>query len=228
MIKVVPTPKPTTREVRLMHEAVKELTEKLYKERLGIDLVFDKGDELALDRFLTPSKFSPFPSIAEVESLLRARFDSDEILPDRPYLWLENLGKYRSGPLDKNGVPKSLVLAQQAEIDAEIAAAIREAEEQRRATAVADRNSILARATMRVAEDLAHRGFETYRPVGAVSHVVAMRKSVATRNAPAMRIVVRASADEVTKSADFYQAVCGPDQDLRTSPVVYHPPLNIE
>jgi hypothetical protein len=224
-------PKPSAREVRLLHEAVKGLTEKLYKDRFDRDLVWGKGDDLALDRYLTFSvnKFSPWPTVAaEMEPLLKSYFASDGIQPDRPYQWLETLGKYRGGPLDRNGVPKSVAEAQRAEVDATIAAGIREAEERKRADAAADRDALLARLVMKVAEDLRARGFETYRPVGAVSHIVAMRKSVDTRNAPAMRIVCRASEKEVTKDPSIYQAVCSPDQDLRIRPATYYPPLEIE
>jgi hypothetical protein len=72
------------------------------------------------------------------------------------------------------------------------------------------------------------RGFECCKPVEAVSYLVAVSKSTTTRNAPAMRIVCRRSADELTRNTPFYQAIVSPDQDLRISPVVYHPPLKTE
>jgi len=229
---VVPAPtipKPSTHQVRRMHLAVKELTEKLYKERFDIDVVFDKGDELALDRFLAPSKFNPWPTIEEVQALVRAYFDSDGVSgADRPYLWADKLEKYRSGPLDKNGVPKSVAEAQRAEVEATIAAGLREAEERKEADAAAARERSLSHLVQKVAMDLHSKGFEVYKPVGAVSHIVAVRKDTSTRNVPAMRIVCRRNADELTRKADFYEAVVSPDQDLRFGSVVYHPPLETE
>jgi hypothetical protein len=84
---------------------------------------------------------------------------------------------------------------------------------------------ILRFSGWKVAEDLRAIGYELYRPVGTVHHVVAVKRSVNTRNAIAMRIVVRASEEELTKNADFYQAVVSPDQDLRVSPVTFYPSL---
>jgi hypothetical protein len=224
--------RPTAREVRILHEAVKELTEKLHKERFDVDLVWDKGDDFALDRYLqiSVSTLNPWPkAVAEVESCIRAYFASEGILGgERPYQWLPNLGKYCGGPLNKNGEVKSLVEAQRAEADAKFAASVREAEERKRADVANDRGRLLARVVFKVAEDLRARGFETFKPIGASSYLVAMDKSVNTRNAPAMRIVVRASAEELTRDSGIYQAVADPDQDVRTSPVVYHPPLQTE
>jgi hypothetical protein len=209
-----------------MHLAVKELTERLYKERFDIDLVFDNGDLIALDRFLAPSKFKPWPTIAEVQALVRAYFASDGIQPDRPYMWLENLGKYRSGPLDKSGAPKSLVAAQRAEVDETIAASIREAEERKRADVAANRDRLLARLVMKVAEDLRSRGFEVFRPVSDVSHIVATQKSASTRNCAAIRIICRANIEELTRNTTaFYQAIVDPDTDLRVCSVTYYPLL---
>jgi hypothetical protein len=227
---VSPMPKPSAREVRLLHEAVKELTERLYRDRFDAELVWDKGDDLALDRYLALSvnKFSPWPSVEEIESLLRAYFASDGIQPDRPYLWLENLGKYRPGPLDKSGVPKSLVAAQRAEVDETIAASIREAEARKAAAAAADRSRLVARLVIKVAEDLRSRGFEVFRPVSDVSHIVATLKSASTRNCAAIRIICRASIEELTRNTTaFYQAIADPNQDLRVSSVAYYPPLEI-
>jgi hypothetical protein len=222
--------KPSSREVRLMHEAVKELTERLYKEQFDIDLVFDNGDLLALDRFLAPSKFKPWPTIAEVQALVRAYFASDGISgADRPYQWADKLGKYSSGPLDRNGVPKSVAEAQRIEVEATIAASIREAEERKAAAAAADRSRLVARLVMKVAEDLRSRGFEVFRPVSDVSHIVATQKSANTRNCAAIRVVCRASIEELTRNTTaFYQAIVDPDQDLRVSSVVYYPPLETE
>jgi hypothetical protein len=232
MIEVVPMPKPSAREVKLLHAAVKELTERLYKERFNIDLVWDKGDDYALGRCLqiSVSTLNPWPKVAaEVESCIRGYFASDGISSgDRPYQWLPNLGKYRGGPLDRNGVPKSWLEAQRAEVDATIAASVREAEERKRADAAADREGLLARLVLMVAEDLRRRGFEACRPISDLSYIVATRKSASTQNCMAMRIVCRAYPNEVTKTCAFYQAVCLPDQDIRITPVTYHPPLEVE
>jgi hypothetical protein len=226
---VATVPKPSPQEVKRMHLAVKELIERLYKEQFDIDLVFDNGDLLALDRFLAPSKIKPCPTIAEVQALVRAYFASDGISgADRPYQWADQLGKYSSGPLDRNGVPKSVAEAQRTEVEATIAASIREAEERKAADAMAARERSLSHLVWIVGEDLANRGFETYKPVGAVSHIVAVRKNALTRNVMAMRIVCRKSAEELTRDTDFYQAIVSPEQDVRIVPVVYHPPLETE
>ena len=115
---VLPTiPRPSAREVKIMREAVHALTQKLYKERFGIEPEpWSNNDDLALDRHLAVSKFNPWPTVAEVESLLRAYFASDGIQPDRPYQWLPTLEKYKSGPLDAHGEPKSVVAAREAEL----------------------------------------------------------------------------------------------------------------
>ena len=114
----VPTiPRPSAREVKIMREAVHALTQKLYKERFGIEPEpWSNNDDLALDRHLAVSKFNPWPTVAEVESLLRAYFASDGRQPDRPYQWLPTLEKYKSGPLDAHGEPKSVVAAREAEL----------------------------------------------------------------------------------------------------------------
>jgi hypothetical protein len=131
--------------------------------------------------------------------------------------------------LDRNGVPKSVAEAQRIEVEATIAASIREAEERKAAAAAADRSRLVARLVMKVAEDLRSRGFEVFRPVSDVSHIVATQKSANTRNCAAIRVVCRASIEELTRNTTaFYQAIVDPDQDLRVSSVVYYPPLETE
>lgn len=43
---------------------------------------------------------------AQLEAMVRNRFESEEIASDRPRKWLPNLGSYTSGPLDRYGKPK--------------------------------------------------------------------------------------------------------------------------
>jgi len=233
---VAPAPtmyRPTAREVRALHERVKELNERLFNEKFGMDPEpWDHADDRALDCYLkiSVSTHNPWSKVTEeIESLVTSYFWSDGISgAERPYQWLETLGKYRSGPLNKNGVPKSVAEAQEAEVQSTIEASRRKAEERKAADAASNREALFARLVMKVAEDLRFRGFECFKPIGATSYLVAVRKDVTTQNVVAKRIVCRKSADELTRNADFYQVVVDPDADLRVTRATYFPPLETE
>jgi hypothetical protein len=217
--------RPSRQEVARLHKSIPALYQRLFKERFGTEAYpWDGNDTSYLDKSVF-SLFAHSWTVEKVEQLVRDYFDSDGILPGRPYEWLPTLHRYSCGALGANGITKS-TLAELAAEDAKKRAEIF-AEVARRETAIAEADGELLRSRLlaKVTSDLRFRGFEVFISVG-LSYVIAIRKNISARNAPALRIVCRNSENEVTKNADFYQAVVvSPDQDVRVNPVDYFPPL---
>jgi hypothetical protein len=221
----VPTiPRPTAREVTIMREAVHELSQKLYKERFGIEPEpWNKSDDSALDSYLAISKFNPWPTVAEVESLLRAYFASDGIHPDRPYQWLPTLWKYKSGPLDSTGESKSVVAAREAELARQRAEATAKTARRDVAIAEEDEERRFEDARLKVTRDLIQRGYEVFKPIfPSGCHLLAVRKTVDTRSGEALRIVVRTGSNATRTDRRFYQVLVSQDPN---APIVFDPPL---
>jgi hypothetical protein len=211
---------PSQGEVKRIHKAVQGLHEELFKAKFGSDPApWDGHDTLALDKFLS---YRRGWTTEQVLNLIRSRFASGGIYPTRPYEWLPELSKYTSGPLDAHGYPKSSLAAGDAEISRRAAQIIEEVSQRKAADETAVAEDLHWRATSRVLYDLRCRGFEVFSAVRPEScDLVAMRNSVNTKDAMAIRIIVRAGVGASFKPG-VYQAIVPPDpNDL----VTYHPAL---
>lgn len=216
--------KPSRQEVARRHKSIPALYQRLFKERFRTEAYPWDGNDTC---YLEKSVFSIFAhswTVEEVERIVRAYFDSDGILPSRPYEWLPNLYRYQCGALGANGISKSTLAVIAAEDAKKRTAILREVAEREAAIAEADGERLLCRLLSKVTRDLQFRGFEVFKPVRNQSYLIAMRRSLSTKNVLALRIVCRNGENEVTKNDDFYQAVTS-DQDIQVDPVVYYPPL---
>ncbi len=85
------------------HGPTRALIEQLHHERFGINPQWDGCEGAALKHLL---KANPNWTFGDLENMVRARFNSDEIPPDPPRMWLRTLGRYSAGPLDKFNRPR--------------------------------------------------------------------------------------------------------------------------
>ena len=236
----LPTPQWQTRmrdDDQRIREVVPELCKRLYEQRFGKELYWDRGDTVALNRILATNKNW---TVSDVEDMVKSYYASDGIpYLQQPYEWLPLLFKYRDGPLDHQGTSKRQLAA----INAEVGRMNREllAEEDRRKQErdTQNKEAQLDRAIARVHGDLLSKGYEVFKPAGPAScHLIAMSR-VLTRRAQALRILVRPYGVAPTNDTRYYEAIVpreaqrnplnssGPMLSHRHDPdvVTYQPPL---
>jgi len=80
------------------HSPIRGLIQDLHFQKFGVKCEWDGSEAKALNRVLrrNPSWTGP-----QLSAMVRNRFDSDELPPDRPRRWLPGLGSYVAGPLDR-------------------------------------------------------------------------------------------------------------------------------
>jgi hypothetical protein len=93
------TEKPSTK-TDPRHSFVRNLIELHHREKFQIACTWDASEGKQLFATL---KANPGWTLDDLEKMIRGRFDSAGVTPDRPRLWLPNLGKYAAGPLDQYG-----------------------------------------------------------------------------------------------------------------------------
>jgi hypothetical protein len=223
----------TRHDDQRIHEVVPELCKRLYEQRFDRELYWDQPCTAALTRVLATSKSW---TVADVEGMVKSYYASDGIpyaLP--PFEWLPQLAKYKWGPLDSTGVPKSTLEAienQVAQRNAEMDAHFKQRELERKAS---DKVALHSRAIARVTRDLMSKGYEVFRPVGQSSCHLLATSGIPTRWIHALRIVIRLDGEAVVADGRCYQALVRPEvewsplSDLpdpnQRRPIQYEPPL---
>jgi hypothetical protein len=200
----------STRDLKTLHTAVAQLHAELFKARFGFEPVpWDGNDRIILEKHLRARDWTN----EEVLGLIRSRFGSDGIGPDRPFQWIPDLDKYISGPLDVAGYPKRALDAMRADIGRRSTEIMEEASRRAAAEDASAAEERHGRAMSRVMLDLRKRGYEIFTDVGSGScDLVAMRNSVSTREGLAIRVVVRSGNMGVRAAANAYLATVSDDQ----------------
>jgi hypothetical protein len=80
------------------HASIRELIQKLHLETFQVRCEWDASEGKALDRLLAGN---PSWTVEEISRMVRNRFESEGITPDRPRKWLSNIGSYAAGPHDR-------------------------------------------------------------------------------------------------------------------------------
>jgi hypothetical protein len=81
------------------------LIQSLHLEKFRVKCEWNPSEAQALNRVLGDN---PSWTEAQLSAMVRNRFDSDELPPDRPRKWLSSLGSYAAGPLDRFGRRKTV------------------------------------------------------------------------------------------------------------------------
>jgi len=197
------------------HSAVRKLSAELFQQKFGYELPrWGLSETKAFDSFLTKAGFFakelqawrlPLPTLAEVEGFVRALFASEGIEAYDPN-WLADLERYKHGPLNKNGVPWSVLKANEA------AERQRWADDQARVAAdvaqrqLESRRYQAERATRLVLADLKRRGFTVWSPIGSAAFQFLATQSK-TSTAGLGIVVIVGDAGDVAPRVGVTQAV---------------------
>jgi hypothetical protein len=200
-----PFQRPTQYELNQIRSTVATLSAKLYKERFGQEMEpWDGADTAELNKFLLVSSF---PTLEEVEQLIRNYFASDGITDARPWLFLKDISKYGGGPLNASGESKTWIANTRREMAAAADAASAEANRRKQSIEAEDRDLRLRRATSMVVCDLERRGYSAFKPVfAATCHLLAISTTASASSVPAIRIIVTTDRDGISKNVDVIQA----------------------
>jgi hypothetical protein len=200
-----PFQRPTSYELSQIRSAVATLSAKLYQERFGQEMEpWDGADTAELSKYLLVASF---PTLEEVEQLIRNYFASDGITDARPWLFLKDIRRFSGGPLDASGESKTSIANIRREMAATAAAASAEATRRKQSIEAEDRDLRLRRATTTVVCDLERRGYSAFKPVfAATCHLLAISTTASTSTVPAIRIIVTTDRDGISKNADVVQA----------------------
>lgn len=203
--RIAPFRRPTQYELNQIRSAVATLSAKLYKERFGQEMEpWDGADTAELSKFLL---IAQFPTVEEMQRLLRNYFASDGIADARPWLFLKDIRKYSGGPLDASGESKVSIANTRREIAAAADAASADAKRRKQSIEAEDRDLRLRRATTTVVCDLERRGYSAFKPVfAATCHLLAISTTASTSTVPAIRIIVTTDRDGLSRDADVVQA----------------------
>lgn len=85
------------------HREVRELIMNVHRETFNMECPWGAGEAGQLSQFL---RTIPGVTVEQLGVMVRNRFRSEGIGPDRPMTYLANLTKYGAGPLDKFGKTK--------------------------------------------------------------------------------------------------------------------------
>ena len=80
------------------HALVRATIQQLHLKRFQIKCQWDGSEGKSLDRLLDAN---PSWTEGQISQMIRNRFESEGIAPDRPRKWLPNLGSYIAGPQDR-------------------------------------------------------------------------------------------------------------------------------
>jgi uncharacterized protein YdaU (DUF1376 family) len=80
------------------HAPVRELIQQMHLKQFRVRCQWDGSEGKALDRLLSTI---PSWSQEQIAQMVRNRFESEGIPPDRPRKWLPNIGSYAAGRLDR-------------------------------------------------------------------------------------------------------------------------------
>lgn len=86
------------------HGPTRSLIQEQYKAKFQIEAPWDGSEARALGFLLNAN---PKWTQADLDRMIRARFQSEGVNGDRPRLWLPHLGKYAGGPLDRFDKPQA-------------------------------------------------------------------------------------------------------------------------
>jgi hypothetical protein len=86
------------------HGPTRALIQQLFQSQFSVACNWDGSEARALQVLL---KNNPSWTAPQIENMVRNRFLSDGIASDRPRVWLPNLAKYHTAPLDRFQKPKS-------------------------------------------------------------------------------------------------------------------------
>lgn len=85
------------------HKEVRELIMKLHENKFKVECPWGAGEAGQLGQLL---KTIPGVTVEQLGVMVRNRFRSEGVAPERPMGWIGNLTKYGAGPLDKFGKTK--------------------------------------------------------------------------------------------------------------------------
>jgi hypothetical protein len=80
------------------HAPVRALIQQLHLKAFRVKCQWDGSEGKALDRLLSAN---PSWTEEQISQMVRNRFGSDDIPPDRPRKWMANIGSYAAGPQDR-------------------------------------------------------------------------------------------------------------------------------
>jgi hypothetical protein len=202
-----------------LHTAVAALTAKLFRQRFGQEMrEWTPNDSSALDNFLLMTRLR---TMDEMEPLLKNYFASDDITTAEPWMFIRDLFKYGSGPLDNRGVSKTWLAKQRAEMARESSAVALQAKRREEATQVENRDQRLTHATAEVIKNLTARGYSVFRAVyPATCHLLAISPMADTARVSALRIIVTTDVDGISTNPDAIVATVklGQFRDVAYSP----------
>jgi hypothetical protein len=200
-----PFQRPTQYELNQIRSTVATLSAKLYKERFGQEMdPWDGADTAELSKFLLVASF---PTLEEIEQLVRNYFASDGITDARPWVFLKDIQKYGGGPLNASGESKAWLADTHRKMEAAAEAASVEVKRRNQSIEAEDRDLRLRRAISMVVCDLERRGYSAFKPVfAATCHLLAISTTASTSAVPAIRIIVTTDRDGTSRNGDFVQA----------------------
>jgi hypothetical protein len=184
-----------------LHTAVATLTAKLFRQRFGQEMrEWTPNDSAALDNFLLMTRVR---TMEEMEPLLKDYFASDDITTAEPWMFIRDLTKYGSGPLDNRGVSKTWLAKQAAEMARATSAGVAHAKRQEESKQLENRDQRHSQATAEVIKNLSARGYSVFKAVySATCHLLAISPMANTARVSALRIIVTTDVDGISTQPD--------------------------
>ena len=234
----------TPHENEALRAAVKKLSDALFRERFGSEPPpWSKQETEAFNTFLRnrgffgeqlPAYRLPLPTLADIENCVRARFASEGISAgDQAYTWLAELEKYKYGPLNQAGIPLSVVAADQAERDRQVAEGKAKIAAEAAERQAENREYQARRAAGIVIADLRKKRFTVWSPIGPADfQFLATRPETPTAGLGI--VVIVGNPETVAPRAGVTQAVVRRGSGTAENPinekgdVTYIPDLNLK
>lgn len=215
---IQPPQPPSAQELTKLHTVIPALYESLASHRFGSCDPWESSDTAVLDQWMAVNRW---PSLEELEHLIRSRFASVYVDNSRPFMWIRELNRYSSGPLAANGIPIAEHRRQAAEMASRAQEIDARAARQKQERDADNAEQQLSAARNRVVQDLWTRGFEVFAPnaTGPAScHLVALRPVMAP-SVRSWRILISTAAQPRA-----HRDVCVATIDADGG-VAYNPPL---